>query len=188
MIKANDIKAGAVIDVKGTPYIVEKVSKQTPSARGASTLYKIRARNLLNRGKTDLTCRGDDAFQQPDFQTRELQFLYRETDTCVFMDLEDYEQYEIETADLSGEIPFLTENLEGIFGLVLEGRMVGINLPDTVTLELVECDPAIKGASATARTKSAVTETGLDLQVPEYLQQGEKVRVDTKTGKFLSRE
>ena len=77
--------------------------------------------------------------------------------------------------------------MEGISALILEDRIVGIRLPDVVELELVECDPAIKGQSATNRGKSAKTQTGLEIQVPEYMEQGEIVRIDTRTGKFLGR-
>ncbi|MBT3288428.1 MAG: translation elongation factor EF-P, partial [Victivallales bacterium] len=82
---------------------------------------------------------------------------------------------------------YLIEDMEGIFALVLEDRVVGIRVPDAVEQKLVQCDPAIKGASATARTKPATTQTGLEIQVPEYMENGEVVRIDTRTGKFLGR-
>ena len=187
MITANQLKSGKIFDVNGAPHIAESVSKQTPSARGAATLYKVKARNLLTRSKTNLTCRGDDSFAEPDFQNCEAQFLYENAGTCVFMDLESYEQYELPSAELAEQLPFLTEDLEGVRLLILAGRVVGVNVPDVVVMELIECDPAVKGASATARTKPAMTATGLTVQVPEYMARGESVRVDTATGRFMSR-
>ena len=150
-------------------------------------LYKIRARGLLTGAKTDLTCRGDDAFKEPDFLLRKAQFLYSDGDTCEFMDLETYDQYPVPLEQLEQERPYLTDDLEDLTLMLLDGRVVGVRLPDTVVLQLVECDPAVKGASATARTKPATTQTGLVLQVPEYMANGELVKVDTRTGKFLSR-
>jgi elongation factor P len=186
-MQAKQIKNGAVITVNEAPHIVENVDKHTPSARGASTLYKIRARNLLTQQKTDLSCKGEDNFSEPDFQTREVQYLYADSNGLVFMDLESYDQYTL-AADMVGDDRlYMIEDMEGIFALVLEGRVVGIRVPDVVEQQLVQCDPAIKGASATARTKPATTQTGLEIQVPEYMENGEVVRIDTRTGKFLGR-
>ena len=187
MIAANQFKVGSIFEVNGTAHVVESVVKQTPSARGAGTLYKIRARNVLTRSKTDLTCRGEDAFQQPDFRTCDVQYLYKDRDSCVFMDLESFDQYTLQESDLEEELLYLTEGAEGMTALVIDERVAGIQLPDVVELELVECDPAIKGQTATSRTKPATTETGLVVQVPEYMTQGEVVRIDTRNGKFLSR-
>ncbi len=187
MVSANELKSGVVFDYNGAPHMVENVTKQTPSARGASTLYKIRARNILTKNKSDLTCRGEDMFQQPNFQTRQVQYLYSDGDVCSFLDLETFEQYDMDARALEDQLFFMPEGMESITALILNDRMVGVNLPDTVVLELVECDPAIKTASATARSKTAKTQTGLSVQVPEYMQQGEKVKIDTRTGKCLSR-
>jgi elongation factor P len=186
-MQAKQIKNGAVIEINGAPHMVESVDKHTPSARGASTLYKIRARNLLTQTKTDVTSRGDDSFPEPNFETREVQYLYQSGPDYVFMDLESYDQHSIHEDKLGEQTRYLVEDMEGIYALVLEGNIVGVRIPDVVELELTECDPAIKGASATARTKPATTQTGLVVQVPEYMQQGEVVRIDTRTGKFLSR-
>ena len=105
----------------------------------------------------------------------------------MFMDLESYDQYEVPSDTLENELRFMVEDMEDLGAMLLDGRVVGIRLPVTVVLELVECDPAIKGASATARTKPAVTQTGLEIQVPEYMENGEQVKIDTETGRFLSR-
>lgn len=187
MIHANELKVGTIYITNGAPYMVETLMKQTPSARGAATLYKVRARNLLNKTKIDGSYRGEETFQQPDFRRAEVQYLYREGDMCVFMDLESFDQPAMPAADLEYELKFMTDGMEGLTGLILDDRLVGIQLPDVVEAELTECDPAIKGQSATSRTKTAKTANGLSVQVPEYMEAGEIVRVDTRDGKCLGR-
>ena len=178
---------GSIITVGDAPCIVETVEKHTPSARGAATIYKIRCRSLIDQTKTDLSCKGEDNYPEPDFRKAEVQYLYKEGDHYVFMDLESYEQYELSKEAIGDDRYYLVENMEGIKALILEERMVGINLPDVVEQKLVECDSAIKGQSATNRGKSATTETGLVIQVPEYMSAGETVKIETSTGKFLGR-
>ena len=187
MLTANQLKSGAVIEVNGTPHVVQTVTRSTPTARGGNTLYKIRAKNLLKDGKTDLTCGGDEQFVEPDFQKVEVQYLYAAGKMHAFMDIETYEQYELHEEDIQEQLPYIKEEMEGITALLLNGHIATIQPPPNVVLQLVECDPAIKGASATARTKPAKTETGLEIQVPEYMKNGELVKVDTETGKFISR-
>ena len=178
---------GSIITVGDAPCIVESVEKHTPSARGAATIYKIRCRNLIDQTKTDLSCKGEDSFPEPDFRQTEVQFMYKEGDTFTFMDLENYDQYSLDKSIIGDAEYYLIEDMEGIQALILEERVVGIKLPDVVEQKLVECDPAIKGQSATNRGKSAKTETGLIVQVPEYMESGETVKIDTQTGKFLGR-
>ena len=178
---------GSIITVNNAPHIVENVEKHTPSARGAATIYKIRCRNLIDQTKTDLSCKGEDNFPEPDFRQTKVQFMYKEGDTFTFMDLENYDQYSLDKSIIGDAEYYLIEDMEGIQALILEERVVGIKLPDVVEQKLVECDPAIKGQSATNRGKSAKTETGLIVQVPEYMESGETVKIDTQTGKFLGR-
>ena len=179
--------SGGVITVNGAPHIIESVEKHTPSARGAATIYKVRCRNLLTQMKTDLSCKGEDSYDEPDFRQQEVQYLYKEGNDYVFMDVESFEQFPLAAEIIGDDKYYLVEDMEGISALILEDHIVGIRLPDVVELELVECDPAIKGQSATNRGKSAKTQTGLEIQVPEYMEQGEIVRIDTRTGKFLGR-
>ena len=179
--------SGGVITVNGAPHIIESVEKHTPSARGAATIYKVRCRNLLTQMKTDLSCKGEDSYDEPDFRQQEVQYLYKEGNDYVFMDVESFEQFPLAAEIIGDDKYYLVEDMEGISALILEDRIVGIRLPDVVEQELIECDPAIKGQSATNRGTSAKTQTGLEIQVPEYMEQGEIVRIDTRTGKFLGR-
>lgn len=187
MILAKDIGRGSVVELDGIPCLVEKVTVQTPSARGASTLYKVRAKNLLRPGKVDKTLKGMDALAQPEFSKRPVQFLYREKDGFVFMDLGDYDQFSLHSSDVEQEAPWLADGMQGICSMVLDGRIIGIELPDTVDVQIVECTPAARGDSATGRQKPAIIPSGATVLIPEYLSPGETIRVDTRTGKFVSR-
>jgi elongation factor P len=187
MIKACDLETGGVIRFNTIPHIVENIQVQTPSARGAATLYKVRFRSMQNRGKLDKVFRGDDALENCEVEKREVQFLYEKDDRFEFMDLVDYSQFAMAREDIQDAVPFLVENMEGIEALVSDDKVLAIELPAVVELDVVECDPSIKGASATARTKPAKLSTGHMIQVPEYMAAGERVRVDTRSGKFLSR-
>jgi elongation factor P len=184
---AKDIKNGHIVVYNGAPCLIAAVTVQSPSARGAATFYKFRARNLITKQKVDITLRGGDTLPEADFRKRPVKFMYADATHCHFLDQEDYNQYALGRDDVADESPYLTEALEGVLASIYNDECVGIQLPTAVVLKVVQCDPGIKGASATARTKPATLETGLVVQVPEYLSQGEMVKVDTRTGEYLSR-
>jgi elongation factor P len=184
---AKDIKRGHIINYQGAPCMIETINVQSPSARGAATFYKYRARNLITKQKVDITLRGGESLPEADFQKHPVKFMYADPTEVHLLDEASYEQYSLPRGDLADELMYLTENLEGVQALIYNDECVGIQLPLTVELNVVQCDPGIKGASATARTKPATLETGLVVQVPEYLSQGERVKVDTRTGAYLSR-
>ena len=184
---AKDIKPGAVVVYNDAPVMISSVSVQSPSARGAATLYKFRARNLVAKTKVDITLKGTDTLPEADFQRRSVKFMYADATQVHFLDETDYNQYSLDNEIVEDERPYITENLEGMVAMIYNDECVGIMLPTTVALKVVECDPAVKGDSATKRTKPAKLETGLVVQVPEYLTQGETIKVDTRTGEFLSR-
>jgi len=186
-VQAKDIKPGVVLNSDGSPVIIEAVAVQSPSARGASTLYKFRARNLLTRQKTDITLKGGESLEDADFERRAVKLMYTDATHIHLLDQQDYNQFAIELADVEHEIRFLTEELEGILAMIYNGQCVGIQLPPSVELTVTECDPGVKGNSATSRSKPATLQTGLVVQVPEYLSQGERVKVDTRTAQYLSR-
>ena len=187
MIKACDLTKNSVVELNGDPHVVEQLRTQSPSARGASTLYKIRFRNVRTRAKLDQTYKGDDPVKETDFDTRLVSFSFREGDRFTFMDLEDYSQFELMADEIEDSVPYLVDGMEGIKALTQNGKVLCIQLPDAVDLRIAECAPSMRGASVTARTKAATLETGLVLQVPEYLEQGERMRVDTRTGGFVQR-
>ena len=103
------------------------------------------------------------------------------------MNSEDYSQYGLNTDEIEDQLGYITEGLEGIVGLVMDGALLGIELPQSVIMEVVDTAPCIKGATAAGRSKPATLSSGLEIQVPEYLETGETVKVNTVTGKFMSR-
>ncbi|MCR9291672.1 MAG: translation elongation factor EF-P [bacterium] len=181
------MKPGSVVVDNEVPVIIEAVTVQTPSARGAATLYKFKARNLITKQKVDLTLKGTDNLPEADFRKRLVKMMYKDTDDMHLMDQEDFNQFSIALSDIPEQLPYITEELEGIYALIFQDECVGLQLPTSVELNITQCDPAIRGNSATARTKPAELETGLTVQVPEYIKQGERIKVDTRTGEFLSR-
>lgn len=184
---AKDIKSGAVVNFEGAPILIESVAVTSPSARGAATLYKYRGRNLVTRQKQDITLKGGDSLTLADYEKRPLKFMYSDPTHVHLLDEADYNQYSLALEDIEAERPFLTDRLEGMLGMFYNDECIGLKLPTAVELRVVACDPGIKGNSATSRTKPATLETGLVIQAPEYLKEGEMVKVDTRTGEFLSR-
>ena len=184
---AKEIKPGAVVNYNGAPHMIEGMTVQSPSARGSATLYKFRARNLVTKQKTDITLKGTDGLDEADFARREVTFMYADNEAAHFLDTGDYNQYSLTRDDVSTELQYITESLQGMLAMIYNSECVGIQLPTAVDLKITQCDPAVKGNSATSRTKPATLETGLIVHVPEYLKEGEMVRVDTRSGDFLSR-
>ncbi|HVP90536.1 MAG TPA: elongation factor P [Terriglobales bacterium] len=187
MFAASDLKKGDVILVDGDPHIVESVKVQTPSARGAATLYKVRFRNLKTKRIVDQSLRGDDMLAEADFERRPVQYLYGDAASITFMDLQDYSQFTLAREEIEDEWPYLTEGIEGLIAISSEGRVLGLRVPTFVNLTIVETRPSVKGGSVTARTKPATLSTGLVVQVPEYMAAGEVIRVDTRTGEYASK-
>lgn len=187
MAYARDLKKGHIVQIDQQYYLVRNVDTKSPSARGASTLYKIRFSSVPGGQKMEQTCTGDDQFPDVDLMRRTVSFLYREGDEFTFMDSEDYSQYLVNSSTIEEQLLYLSDGMEGLTALLVEGQLLAIELPTSIALEIVDTSPAIKGASAAARTKTARLSTGLEVQVPEYLSTGEVIKVNTETGKFMSR-
>ncbi|MCY4265630.1 MAG: elongation factor P-like protein YeiP [Gammaproteobacteria bacterium] len=176
-----------IIDFDGIPHIVRQLEAKSPSARGAATLYKVRFNNLQTHQKLDASFKGDDILKNADCIRVGVQYSYRDGDSYFFMNQQDFSLYEINAEQLQEQIPYLVEQQEVIIALLMDGNLLAIELPQSVTLEILETPPAISGASATHRSKAATLVTGLEVQVPEYIASGELVRINTITGKFMSR-
>lgn len=187
MPKASELKKGMIVEIDGAPHIVKQLEAKSPSSRGAATLYKVRFNNLQTKQKLDSSFKGDDLLKDADCERVPVQFSYVDGDMYYFMNQEDYSQYGMSSSDLEEQSPYLVEQQEDIIALLMDGNLLGIELPQSVTLEVIDTPPAVTGASATNRSKSAKLSTGLEIQVPEYLSPGEKVKVNTLTGKFMSR-
>jgi len=185
--KANELKQGTAIEINGEPYVVKKIEVRNPTSRGATTLYKVRYAHMKTKQKLDETYKSDDMLKAADCSRVPVQYSYQDGDSYHFMNTETYEQYSLSSEDIEGQIEYLTEGLEGLIMLLMDDAALGIELPAAINLQIVETPPAMKGSSATSRTKPAKLSTGLEIQVPEYIESGEIVKVNTETGKFMSR-
>lgn len=187
MPKASELKKGVVVEINGAPHSVKQVEAKSPSSRGASTLYKVRFANLQTGQKLDESFKGDDLLKEADCVRAPVQYSYLDGDSYIFMNMEDYSQYGLDRDQIEHQLGYITEGLEGMVGLVMDGVLLAVELPQSVTVAVLDTAPGIKGATATGRTKPATLSTGLEVQVPEYLEPGETIRVNTVTGKFMSR-
>ncbi len=186
-MKANEIKKGMVMLIDGHNVRVTKVIVQSPSSRSGSTLYKVTGQNIMTRAKMERSFKGDESVEDVEFSKHQVQLLFREETSCTFMNSDTYDQYSVDNDMLKEELLYMMDGLQGLQILIADGVVLGVELPGTVMLEIVECSPGIKGASASARTKPATLSTGLIVQTPEYLDSGEVIKVNTDTGEYISR-
>ncbi len=187
MPKASELKRGDVVDIGGQPHAVKNVDAKSPSSRGASTLYKIRFTNLRTGQKLDESYKGDVLLGNIDCERVGVQYSYVDGIDHVFMNAEDYSQYSLPRDLIAEQLPYLEVGQSDIVALLVDGEVLSLSVPNTVLLEITDTAPGIKGATATGRTKPATLTTGLEIQVPEYLEPGERVKVNTETNKFISR-
>ncbi|NTV50474.1 MAG: elongation factor P [Geobacteraceae bacterium] len=186
MFSTSDFKKGLVIQLDGAPCLITDINVSSPTARGANTMVKTKYRNLITGQVLEKTFRSGDKVDEADFERHKGQFLYADSGNGIFMDLENYEQFEMPADEFEPLSLYLLDGTEVVLGL-FEGRMITVDLPMTVELVVTETPPVMKNATATAETKEAILETGLKIRVPPYLESGEKVKVDTRDGRFLSR-
>lgn len=188
MAKANEIKRGDVISYNNKILLVKDIEVQSPSARGASTLYKMRFSDVKTGLKVEERFKGDDILDAIEMNRRPVSFSYVDGDEYVFMDNEDFTPYLFKRDQIEDELLFIPENgILGIQILTVDGQVIALELPQTVELEIVETNPGIKGASASARTKPATLTTGLTIQVPEYINNGEKIKIHVAERRYMNR-
>lgn len=188
MAKANEIKRGDAVTYNGKLLLVKDIDVQSPSARGASTLYKMRFTDVKTGSKVEERFKGDDIIETIELIRRPVSFSYIDGDEYVFMDNEDYTPFIFKKAQIEEELLFIPEGgINGIQVLMADGEVVALELPQTVDLEIIETSPSIKGASASARTKPATLSTGLVIQVPEYIDNNEKVKIHIAERRYMSR-
>lgn len=187
MPKANTVKRGNIVRHKDRACVVRKIEQRAPSSRGSNTLYKMKLQDVQTKQNFDDTFKGDDMLADVDFVRRQSSYSYFDGELFVFMDDEDYTQYSFNAEDLEGQTGFLSEGLSGIYVMLIDGVAAGIQLPASVDLEIIETAGALKGGTVTKRNKPAILAGGVEVQVPEYLAQGEIVKVNTETGEFISR-
>jgi elongation factor P len=182
-----DIKPGAMVVYNDAPCVIESMHVQSPSARGGTTLYKFRARNVVTKNKVDFAMKGTDVLPDADFSRRDVTIMFSDLESVHLMDAESYEQYSVARADVAEEMKWITEATTGIIAMIYNDECVGITIPASAALKITQCDPGVRGNSATGRTKPVTLETGVIIHAPEYIAEGEVIKVDTRTGEFLGR-
>ena len=186
-MKAGDIKKGNVVEHNGTVYQVRDIERSSPQGRGGNVRFRFTMYSVPGGNKTDASFDADDELKEVELLRRAASFSYRDGDAFVFMDDEDYTPYTLD-ADVVGELAgYITDGLSGCFVQIIDDAPVAVQLPQTVALEVVETPPELKGGTATKRPKPARLSTGIEIQVPEYIANGERVLVNTTSGEFSGR-
>ena len=186
-MKASEVKRGNVVEYNGKVYQVRDVDRSSPTARGGNVTFRFTMYSVPGAQKLDVSMRAEDEMKETELTRRAANFSYKEGDTFIFMDNEDYTQYTLGPEIVGDNAGFITEGLEGCYVQLIDDAPVGLQLPPTVTLEVVETAPELKGATATKRPKPAKLNSGIEIQVPEYITNGEKILVSTTTGEFGGR-
>ena len=150
-------------------------------------IVKVKVKNLRTGVINEISFTGGDKVEQAHIDKKEMQYLYDDGENLVFMDNETYEQIEIPKSRLEWEMQFMKENDTVTISMYEGSEILGVILPDKVELQIVECEPAVKGDTATSATKNAKVETGLDIRVPLFIQNGEMVLISTADGKYSGR-
>lgn len=185
MINSNDFKNGIAIIIDGEIFRILEFMHVKPGK--GNTFIRTKLRNLRSGAVIDKRIDAGIKIEQATVEKKEMQYLYSDGINSVFMDTENYEQVEISEKQLEYEKNFLIESM--VVNILFYGsEVLGVELPDKVTLEVVECVPGVKGDTKTSATKDAKLETGLVIQVPLFIMQGEKIIVNTQTGEYSSRE
>lgn len=186
MISTSDFKKGTRFELDGEPYQVLDTTSQSPSARGGATLVKTKLRNLLTGAFVAKTFKSGDRFPEPDLEKRDAQYMYADDEFFHFMDQESYEMWEVGKAEVGEASDYLISELE-VKIMTFNGRPIAVEVPATMELNITDCEPAVRGDTVNAVTKAATLETGLVVQVPMFVENGERIKIDTREGRYISR-
>lgn len=184
MYSPSDFRNGLKIEFKNEPYIIVEFMHVKPGKGGAFIRTKLK--NLISGRTIDQTFRPTDKIEKPDLEEKNMQYLYKDREGFYFMDNETYEQITLFEENIGDAKNFLQENIN-VEVLYFNGRQVGIELPITVELTVTESEPGVKGDTASGGGKPATLETGLVVQVPFFVNEGEKLKISTKTGEYIER-
>ena len=184
MISVNDFKTGVTIEIEGNIWQVIEFQHVKPGKGAAFVRSKLR--NLRNGNIQEKTFRAGERVSRAHIETKTMQYLYASGDTHAFMDTSTYEQIEMQTSQIEHELKFIKENME-VSLITYEGEIIGIDLPNNVELEVTETEPGLKGDTVSGGSKPATLETGLVVQVPLFINQGETLVISTSDGKYVSR-
>ena len=183
-LTASDLRKGLKLEIDGEPYLVVDFEFSKPGKGQA--LYRCRLRNMITGSQFDRTYRSGDKFNAADMEEQSMEFLFKEGKRYTFMNTSSYEQIEMTEEQVGEAINYLTENLV-VNMLLFQGRPIGISLPNFVELKVIQADPWVKGDTAAGATKPVTLETGFVLQVPLFIEEGEVLKVDTRSGAYVER-
>lgn len=184
MVSVNDFKTGLTVEVDGDIFTVLDFQHVKPGKGAAFVRSKLK--NLRNGNVVEKTFRAGETIGRAHVENRAVQYLYASGNEHVFMDNETYDQFSLTSDQLKWELNFLTENMNVKISSY-QGEILGINLPNSVELKVVETEPGIKGNTATGATKNAKVSTGLNVQVPLFINEDDVLLIDTNDGKYISR-
>ncbi|MGO4887116.1 elongation factor P [Anaerobacillus sp. MEB173] len=184
MVSVNDFKTGLTIEVDGGIWQVIEFQHVKPGKGAAFVRSKLR--NLRTGAIQEKTFRAGEKVSKAHIENRRMQYLYETGGVYTFMDNESYEQLELQANQIEYELKFLKDNMI-VQIMTYQGETLGVELPNTVELEVTETEPGIKGDTASGGTKPATLETGLTVQVPFFINQGDVLVIDTRTGHYISR-
>ena len=184
MLESGDLKKGVKIEIDGDPYVLAQFEFVKPGKGQA--LYKCKLKNMVTGAQFDRTFRSGEKFKQPDLEEQEMEYLYAEGDQFCFMNMTTYVQEFLTEEQLGDAKDFLKENTVCNI-LLFEGRPIGISLPIFINLKVEETEPWVKGDTASGDSKPATLETGYVLQVPPFIEKGELLKIDTRTGAYVER-
>ncbi len=184
MLESGDLKKGVKIEIDGDPYVLAQFEFVKPGKGQA--LYKCKLKNMVTGAQFDRTFRSGEKFKQPDLEEQEMEYLYAEGDQFCFMNMTTYVQEFLTEEQLGDAKDFLKENTVCNI-LLFEGRPIGISLPIFINLKVEETEPWVKGDTASGDSKPATLETGYVLQVPPFIDKGELLKIDTRTGAYVER-
>lgn len=183
-LTATQIRRGMVLVFEGDPCRIIEFRHHTPGNLRAMVQAKLK--NLRTGSSFEHRFRAADTIEKANMETRELEFLYQGGDSYHFMNSADYDQFELDAEALGDSAPWMQPGMK-ILAEYYDGRPIGIELPNSLTLEIVETAPVVRGATKTASSKPAKLENGVTVNVPEFVEQGTRVRVNPSTGEYLDR-
>ena len=184
MYTSSDLRKGLKVEIDGDPYIITDFEFSKPGKGQA--LYRCRLKNMVTGNAFDKTYRSNDKFKKAPLEERTMQYLYSQGEEYHFMDNKSYDQIVIMADQLGDDTKFMIDNMD-VQVLLFKGRPIGVTLPNFVTLEVTRADPWAKGDTASGSTKPATLETGHVVQVPPFINEGELIRIDTRTGAYVER-
>ena len=186
-MKAYDVKKGNVVEYNNAVYQIRDIERSSPQGRGGNVKFRFTMYSVPGGAKLDVSMGAEDELKEVELSRRLATFSYKDGDAFVFLDDEDYTPYTLDAHVIGDDAGYITDGLSGCYVQVIDELPVALQLPQHVTLEVVETPPELKGGTATKRPKPAKLNTGIEIMVPEYITNGERILVNTTTGEFGGR-